>query len=112
MKQNAITISMIKNNNIVDNDVDYAGEQRMTSIEIAELTGKQHNDLMKAIRKMEPAWEKISQGKFSLSCAFRLPFCLFPCVLLTDFFAIRKTQIQEHLYSREVLANRSKIRSS
>ena len=67
MKQNAITISMIKNNNIVDNDVDYAGEQRMTSIEIAELTGKQHNDLMKAIRKMEPAWEKICQGKFSLT---------------------------------------------
>ena len=67
MKQNAITISMIKNNNIVDNDVDNAGEQRMTSIEIAELTGKQHNDLMKAIRKMEPAWAKISQGKFSLT---------------------------------------------
>ena len=32
--------------------------QTMTSLEIAELTGKQHKDLMKAIRKMEPAWEK------------------------------------------------------
>ena len=38
--------------------------QRMTSLEIAELTGKQHNDLMKAIRKMEPAWVKIAQGNF------------------------------------------------
>ena len=33
--------------------------QTMTSLEIAELTGKQHKDLMKAIRKMEPAWEKV-----------------------------------------------------
>ena len=41
-------------------------EQTMTSLEIAELTGKQHNDLMKAIRKMEPAWEKVQGGKFSL----------------------------------------------
>ena len=39
----------------------------MTSLEIAELTGKHHNDLMKAIRKMEPAWEKVSQGKFAQS---------------------------------------------
>ncbi len=40
--------------------------QRMTSLEIAELTGKQHNDVMKAIRKMEPAWLKVAQGNFSL----------------------------------------------
>jgi len=39
----------------------------MTSIEIAEVTGKPHNDVLKAIRKMEPAWEKVCQGKFSLS---------------------------------------------
>jgi len=39
----------------------------MTSIEIAKLTGKPHNDVLKAIRAMEPAWEKVSQGKFSLS---------------------------------------------
>ena len=30
----------------------------MTSLEIAELTGKQHKNLMQAIRNMEPAWEK------------------------------------------------------
>jgi phage antirepressor YoqD-like protein len=39
----------------------------MSSLEIAELTGKPHNDVMKAIRAMEPSWEKVSQGKFSLS---------------------------------------------
>ena len=39
----------------------------MTSIEIAKLTGKPHNDVLKAIRAMEPAWEKVCQGKFSLT---------------------------------------------
>ena len=39
-------------------------EQRMTSLEIAQLTGKPHNDVLKAIRKMEPAWEKVAQGNF------------------------------------------------
>ncbi len=40
--------------------------QRMTSLEIAEVTGKPHNDVLKAIRKMEPAWVKVNQGNFSL----------------------------------------------
>lgn len=40
--------------------------ERMTSLQIAEITGKPHNDVMKAIRKMEPAWEKVQGGKFSL----------------------------------------------
>lgn len=44
---------------IVDGD-------RMTSLQIAEITGKPHNDVMKAIRKMEPAWQKVQGGKFSL----------------------------------------------
>ena len=38
----------------------------MTSIKIAEVTGKQHKDVMRAIRNMEPAWEKVHEGKFSL----------------------------------------------
>lgn len=40
--------------------------KRMTSLQIAEITGKRHADVMKAIRKMEPAWEKVAEGKFSL----------------------------------------------
>ena len=39
--------------------------ERMTSIEIAEVTGKPHNDVLKAIRAMEPAWEKVNGGNFS-----------------------------------------------
>jgi len=38
----------------------------MTSLEIAELTGKNHFDLMRAIRKMEPEWEKVNGCKFAL----------------------------------------------
>ena len=37
----------------------------MTSIEIAEVTGKQHKNVMQAIRNMEPAWEKVNGGNFS-----------------------------------------------
>ena len=40
--------------------------QHMTSLEIAEVTGKNHFDLMRAIRKMEPAWRKVNGGNFSL----------------------------------------------
>ncbi len=40
--------------------------QRMTSLEIAEVTGKQHKNVMQAIRNMEPAWEKIDGLKFQL----------------------------------------------
>ncbi len=38
----------------------------MTSLEIAELTGKQHKNVMQAIRNMEPAWTKITGLKFQL----------------------------------------------
>ena len=37
------------------------------SLEIADLTGKQHFHVMEAIRKMEPAWEKVCQCKFALT---------------------------------------------
>jgi phage regulator Rha-like protein len=49
MKQTAIQISMINNINNSDNN----GEQLMTSLEIAALTGKKHCHVMEAIRKME-----------------------------------------------------------
>jgi len=41
--------------------------QTMTSLEIAELTGKQHKDVMKAIRNMESAWENVCGRKFALT---------------------------------------------
>ena len=41
--------------------------QRMTSLEIAQVTGKMHKDVMKAIRNMEPAWERERGLKFQLT---------------------------------------------
>lgn len=52
----------MNNNNITT----IADQQTITSMEIAEVTGKEHYDVLKAIRKMEPAWEEAAQGKFSL----------------------------------------------
>ena len=45
---------------------DKNNQQMMTSLEIAELTGKQHKDVLKAIRNMEPAWVKVQGRNFSL----------------------------------------------
>ena len=62
-------------------------EQTMTSLEIAELTGKQHKDVLKAIRNMEPAWEKVQGRKFALlSRTYQLPnggTKEVPCYVLT-----------------------------
>ena len=41
-------------------------QQTMTSMDIAEITGKRHKDVLKAIRNMEPAWEKTTRRKFAL----------------------------------------------
>lgn len=38
----------------------------MSSLEIAQLTGMLHKNVMQAIRNMEPAWEKINGLKFKL----------------------------------------------
>ena len=55
----------------------------MTSLEIAELTGKQHHDVLKAIRAMEPAWKKVTQGNFSLSTYQDVTGRTLPCYSLT-----------------------------
>lgn len=39
----------------------------MTSLEIAEHTGRQHAHVMRDIRVMEAAWEKVNQSKFGLT---------------------------------------------
>ena len=58
---NGASFSNRKNAQCFDNQ-----QPHMTSLEVAEIAGKPHNDVMKAIRKMEPAWEKVQGGKFSL----------------------------------------------
>ena len=59
----------------------------ITSIEIAGLVGKPHNDVLKAIRKMEPAWEQEHLGKFSLTqLREKIPnggYRMRPCFMLT-----------------------------
>ena len=76
-KTTAITISMNRTNSAVD------GEQRMTSMEIAELTGKNHFDVLRAIRKMEPAWEKVTECKFAVSEYKDSTGRTLPCYSLT-----------------------------
>ena len=43
-----------------------SNDGKMSSLEIAELTGKEHKDVMRSIRNMELAWEKINGRKFAL----------------------------------------------
>lgn len=40
--------------------------ERMTSIEISEITGRNHKDVMRSIRSMEDSWEKVNGRKFAL----------------------------------------------
>ena len=41
-------------------------EERMTSLQIAEVVGKTHAHVMRDIRNMEEAWAKVNQSKFGL----------------------------------------------
>ena len=59
------------------------GAQRMTSLEIAEITGKQHKNLMRDIRNMEAAWEKTTGLKFELSSYQDSTGRTLPCYSLT-----------------------------
>lgn len=47
--------------------IDHLNAETMTSLEIAEITGKMHKNVLQSIRKMEPSWEKVHQLKFQLS---------------------------------------------
>ena len=58
-------------------------EPRISSIEIAELTGKQHKHVMEAIRKMEPTWEKVNGSNFRLVNYKDSKGELRPCYALT-----------------------------
>lgn len=40
--------------------------ETMTSLEIAEVTGRNHKDVMRSIREMEEAWVKVNGRKFAL----------------------------------------------
>ena len=61
--------------------------KHITSIEIASLVGKPHNDVLKAIRKMESAWVQEHQGNFSqMQIQEALPnggYRMRPCFVIT-----------------------------
>ena len=61
----------------------YKDTQMMTSLEIAEVTSKQHCHVMAAIRKMEPAWQKVNQSNFRLVDYQDKKGELRPCYQLT-----------------------------
>lgn len=42
-------------------------QETMTSLQIAEVTGKNHKDVLRSIREMENAWTKITGRNFALS---------------------------------------------
>ena len=69
--------------NIMTQIININKEQTMTSLEIAELTGKQHKNVMQAIRNMEPGWEKVAGLKFQLGSYKDLNGQLRPCYQLT-----------------------------
>lgn len=58
-------------------------EERITSLEIAELAGKPHADVLKAIRKMEEPWKKVAEGNFSLGYYLDANGQERPCYYLT-----------------------------
>ncbi len=62
---------------------DLMKEPRMTSLEIAQVTEKKHCDVMRAIRNMEPAWEKISRRSFALASYEDVQGKLRPCYSLS-----------------------------
>ena len=67
------TLTKINNNN----------EQLMTSLEIAQLTGKQHKNVMQSIRNMEAAWENIAGLKFQLGSYEDINGQSRPCYFLS-----------------------------
>ena len=76
--------NLFKNENVnLNENMMHDNVQTMTSLEIAELTGKQHKNLMQAIRKMEQAWNQVTQGNFSLSTYQDATGRTLPCYALT-----------------------------
>lgn len=56
---------------------------KMSSLEIAELTGREHFSIMRSIRNMEASWEKVAGCKFALGEYKDANGQMRPCYLLT-----------------------------
>lgn len=55
----------------------------MTSLQIAEITDKQHKSILRSIRKMEEAWQKVTGRNFGLSEYTDATGRVLPCYNLT-----------------------------
>ena len=86
-------------------------ELRMTSLDIAELCGKQHKHVMRDIRNMEPAWEKVNGSKFVLIEYTDLRGRLKPCYSLTktECLYIATKYDDEMELERERLGDRQQL---
>lgn len=58
-------------------------EERITSLEIAEMANKRHKDVMRSIRNMEDAWLKVAGRNFALSNYRDSTGRILPCYSLT-----------------------------
>ena len=58
-------------------------QPHMTSLEVAEFTGKRHKHVMEAIRNMEPSWAKLTGTNFRLSKYRDSTGRMLPCYSLT-----------------------------
>jgi phage regulator Rha-like protein len=58
-------------------------QPHMSSLQIAELSGKLHRHVMEAIRKMEPSWTKLAGSKFRLGSYRDANNQVRPCYELT-----------------------------
>ena len=86
----------MSNDRVPEIDFDHFDLDQMTTdckyrmLEIAELTGKQHKDVLKAIRNMEPAWEKVQGRKFALlQKPYQLPN---GGMKMTPYYSLTKTE--------------------
>ena len=81
--ETTIILSHTRVGNDTHNTIHNNDTQHMTSLEIAELTGKQHKHVREAIRRMEPAWVKVNGSNFRLVTYKDLKGELRPCYSLT-----------------------------
>ena len=76
--------------------------QHMTSLEIAQLSGKNHKDVLKAIRNMEPGWVQIAGRKFALGSYKDANGQMRPCYQLTKTLCLYHLTCPPHFVERHL----------
>ena len=84
----------------------------MTSLDIAQVTGKMHKDVLKAIRNMEPAWLKVNGRHFALVDYKDSKGELRPCYSLTKTECLYNRGTGLMLYEEEALSHVEKEKNN